>query len=103
MTLTGKKTSCIITEHKHNILKAFFIHLQMKTLIQTIIDKTQTNQILPGLLFSPTDKSRLFSKYFEHLCSMIMGTFLVRIGDISLTTLHENFYFPCYVREIFIT
>jgi len=32
-----------------------------------------------------------------------MEKFLVHIGDNSLTTLHENFYFPRYLREIFIT
>jgi hypothetical protein len=75
----------------------------MKTPIQTIIDENQTNQILYRLLFSPGDKTRLFSKCFEHLCSVIMGKFLVHIGDISQTALNENFYFPCYLREIFIT
>ena len=103
MTLTGKRISYIITKYEHKVLKAFFFHLQMKSLIQTIIDESQNNQILFGLLFSPGDKSRLFSKCYEHLCSMIMGTFLVHIADISLTTLNENFYFPCYLREVFIT
>jgi hypothetical protein len=78
----------IIKEDKHKVLKAFSFHLQAKTLIHTMIDETQTNQILSGLMFSPGDESRLFSKCCEHLCSVIMGKSLVHIGDISLITLN---------------
>lgn len=42
-------------------------------------------------------------KCFEHLCSVIMGKVLAHIGDISLAILNKNFYFPCCLREIFIT
>jgi F0F1-type ATP synthase delta subunit len=97
MTVICKRAFSIITEHKNNVLKAFSFHRQMKTLIQTIIHETQIDQILSGLVFSPGDKRRLFSECFQHLCSVIMGKFLVHIGDISLNTLNENFYIPCYV------
>jgi hypothetical protein len=78
----------IIKEQKSKSFESIFFSSQVKTLIQTIIDETQTNQILSGLVFSPGGKSRLFLKCCEHLCSVIIGKFLVYFGGISLTTLN---------------